>query len=755
MKGARPPAWRRFHQDQMHFSFHRQSESFAPWALATRRVFASKDITAVISVRAHENNPWIAERLDLMAGFYQPAPRILVVDFGSKAPFAEIIRERCAAHGFIYHPVDDQGVFSLSIARNEGACRAETDLLYFTDIDFFSAPDHFERLADYANLHDFGIVRDIVLNVPAYHLTEPLSNEFAAVPAAERLRYAEQLGAIAAGKSRGELTEFIAPYSNNFLCTRDFFRIVGGYDSSFRGHGSEDFELMVRMSHHTRQATLPEQIQDDLHPPTRPSFFGPRPYAGFRRLGEAVSYRAESAGFRAFHLWHPAPESDPWRNSNDWGRLRLKSSLARYVDEPQNLIDIDFLKHPKTALCVCKNSDHGGYFLPFRTLGYRLLTLKGETEKEMAEARDLIANRKVDAFMIFNPYMKSHERFHSLFLLAKEVGIEVVVAERGALPATVYYAADVSYNDPDFTDYDNNPPAVDENALQAADDICGKIRSGSWTLEKLSDYGETIAAYAALAQTGRTKVFIPLQLADDMAVTRFVRPTQVYADFEASIGEVARQHPQVTFVVKAHPLNRDAFPQGPDNIVVCKNDENVHAVIDSCDATVCYNSGVGLLSLIHGKPTVTIGNAFYNMEGAGRRAENLAEAIAMIADGTCGPPAPDSVRRFIAWLVTRKYSFFKAEDDIREFKHRNSHGYKDIMITHLNWNGVSMPLGRISALEVIGGKSYVNGRLGLSIGTDVGWFDNPKSTARGPIKSFLIRWVKKPVRRFFNTLKAR
>ncbi len=754
MKGARPHAWRTVHQDHMHFSFHRHSESFAPWALATPRVFTSKNITAVICVRAHENNPWIAERLDLLAGFYHPSPRILVVDFGSKAPFSEHLRASCAANGFIYHSVDDQGVFSLSIARNEGACRAETDLLYFTDIDFFSAPDHFERLANYANLHDFGIVRDIVLNVPAYHLTEAVSREFATIPAAARLKYAEQLGAIAAEKSRGNLTEFIAPYSNNFLCTRDFFSITGGYDSSFRGHGSEDFELMVRFGHHTQQAILPKQILDDLHPPTRPSFFGPRPYAGFRRLGEAISYRAESGGFRAFHLWHPVPESDPWRNSNDWGRLRLKSSLARYVDEPFNLIHVDFLAHGKTALCVCKNREHAGYFLPFRALGYQLQVIMGESEGEIAEARDLIAHRKVDAFMIFNPYMKSHEQFHSLFLLAKEVGIEVVVVERGALPSSVYYAPDVSYNDPDFTEYDKNPPSLDEHALQAADDICGKIRSGSWTLEKLSGYGETLATYASLAETGRTKVFIPLQLSDDMAVTKFVRPTQIYADFEASIGGVARQHPEITFVVKAHPLNRDAFPQGPDNITVCKNDENVHALIDSCDATVCYNSGVGLLSLIHGKPTVTIGNAYYNMEGMGFHAENLAEAVGKIADGACRPPSAESVRKFMAWLVTRKYSFFKAEDDIREFKHRNSHGYKDIMITHLNWNGVSLPLGRISALGVIGGKSYVNGRLGLSIGTDVGWFDDPKSTARGPIKSFLIRWVKKPLRRFFGSLKA-
>jgi predicted glycosyltransferase involved in capsule biosynthesis len=200
----------------MHCSFHLQSESFAPWALTKGREFSSNDITAIISVRAHENNPWIARRLDLLAGFYHPAPRFLVVDFGSEPEFSKMIQDRCATHGFLYRRVEDKGVFSLSIARNAGASSAETDLLYFTDIDFFSAPDHFSRLATYASLHDFGIVRDIILNVPAYHLTEGTSAEFAGVPTAQRLKYIEQLGAISAEKSRDRLTEFIAPYSNNF-----------------------------------------------------------------------------------------------------------------------------------------------------------------------------------------------------------------------------------------------------------------------------------------------------------------------------------------------------------------------------------------------------------------------------------------------------------------------------------------------------------------------------------------------------------
>ncbi|MEO7100499.1 MAG: galactosyltransferase-related protein [Luteolibacter sp.] len=736
------------------FPHQKRSPNFAPCLLSDDRDYGSRDITAVISIRAHENNPWVLERLEILAAHFDPAPVFLIVDFGSAPEYAEQIHRICQRDGLTYLHLPDAGIFSLSIARNEGANAARTDLLYFTDIDFFSGPGHYGDLARHANDHDFRSIRDIVLNLPAYHLNEESTRGFSAARPAERHKLLQQLGVMATESASPPVAEFIAPYSNNFLCTRDFFQIVGGYDSRFRGHGSEDFELMIRMAFYTRHVHLPDQLDSDIHKPASATFLGPRPYAGFRRLCEAVSFRGESAGFKAFHLWHPCPPEDPWRNANDWSRSIFREAVSQYLKSPENLAGIDHIPRQKTALCVCKDKEHYGYFLPFRALGYKLELISGEAVETIEAARKSLADGRVDLFMIFNPYMKSHSTFHGLFEFARECGVEVVVVERGALPSTVYYAADVSYNDPDFLNYHDLSPQPDAKALAAADETCSKIRSGGWTLENLTDYEQTQQTHSRLATGRGTRVFIPLQLADDMAVTRFVAPTQSYLDFEGAICETALAHPEMVFVVKAHPLNRDSFTGGPPNLVVCENEENVHAVIDACDATVCYNSGVGLLSLIHGKPTVTIGNAYYNMEGMGFRAKNLAEAVGMLADGACSSPSADCVRRFIAWLITCKYSFFKAEDDIREFTHRNSHGYKDIMITHLNWNGVSLPLGRISALGVIGRKSYINGRLGLSIGTDVGCFDNPKPIVRGPIKSFLIRRIKKPMRRFFSSLKT-
>ena len=736
------------------FSYQRQSGNFATWALTPLQDYRSDDITAVICIRSHQGNPWVVDRLQQLAGFYQPAPRILIIDFGSQPTYSDVIKRLCELQEFAYHRVDDTGLFSLSIARNEGASRATTDLIYFTDIDFVSTPSHFGDLARYASEHDFSVIRDIVLNLPAYHLTETRTSEFAEITPQIRSRHLAQLGVLATERPRGDIADFIAPYSNNFLCTRDFFMISGGYDSVFRGHGSEDFELMIRFALHTRCAELPTDITADCQSPGRDSFLKPRPYLGFRRLGEAISFRAETHGFKAFHLWHPSPINDPWRNLNDWKRDTFRVSVAKYLEDPAKLGSVDYLPKLRVALCICKNPEHYGYFLPFRALGYQLNIISEDSDDQIQIVMQKIQAHEIDAFMIFNPYMKSHAKFHDLYQLAKDSGIQVVVVERGALPSTIYYAPDVSYNDPDFINYDLAPPALDDHAISAANDICSKIRSGSWTLETLNDYNETSRSFAFLTETKPLKIFVPLQLSDDMAVTKFIRPGQSYEKFEAAICQAARDYPNITFVVKAHPLNHNVFAGAVDNIIVCKNQENVHAIIDACDYTICYNSGVGLLSLIHGKPTVTIGNAFYNVRNTGHRASSFHEAMSLVMNGNCSPPSGNAVKHFLGWLLTRKYSFFTADDDIREFKHRDSHGYRNIMVTHLNWNGESMPLGRISAMSRIQETSYINGRLGLAIGTNSEWFRGHRVGPRGPIKSLLIHYVKRPIRRLIERLKA-
>lgn len=736
------------------FSYQSESGNFAPWLLNPPRIYNSSDITAIICIRAHEDNPWVIDRLKRLGDTYQPAPRFQIIDFGSQPEYAARIRVQCEHQGFDCHHVEDSGVFSLSIARNEGAAHASTDLLYFTDIDFVSCQSHFGALSRYASEHDFGTIRDIILNLPAYHLTKKYSDEFPRLLPRDRARYLSQISNLGAERPKGDIVQFIAPYSNNFLCTRDFFMISGGYDSIFRGYGSEDFELMIRFANHTRSVQLPSKLSSDCQSPARESFFKPRPYVGFRRLGEAISYRAENAGLKTFHLWHPTPDNDSWRVYSDSHRNKLRASVAHYSDSPAMLASVDHIPKPLKALCVCKDPEHYGYFLPFRALGYQLIIIPDDSKKQLQRAEKIILERRVDTLMIFDPYIKSHQRFSHLFRLANEE-IKVIVIEHGALPSTICYASDVACNDPDFSNYDANPPSPDEAAFDAAEQIVARICSGHSTTGNLNDHEEPRHPQSPLADILGIKVLLPLQLPDETAVTEFIKPGQSYAAYESSINEVAACNPGISFIVMVQQQNPSVFTASTPNVIVCHNEDSVHALIEACDFTICYNSGIGLLSLIHGKPTITIGNAFYNVRDTAHRAACLQDALTLVNSGACCAPKRKAIQRFVAWLITRKYSFFKKDQriDMPPLDRQNS--FQSPMVTHLNWNGTSLPLGRTSALSHIQEGSYVNGRLGLAIGTEPSWFDNPQLHSRGPVKSFFLKYFKRPCRQFVRYLRFR
>ena len=54
------------------FPHQQRSPNFAPCLLSGDHVYDSKDITAVISIRAHANNPWVIERLEILAAHFEP-----------------------------------------------------------------------------------------------------------------------------------------------------------------------------------------------------------------------------------------------------------------------------------------------------------------------------------------------------------------------------------------------------------------------------------------------------------------------------------------------------------------------------------------------------------------------------------------------------------------------------------------------------------------------------------------------------------
>lgn len=652
------------------------------------------DITMVICIRAHASNPWAIDRLKSLRGLYRSLPRILIVDFGSELTYSEVIEDVCEREGFDYHFVDDRGVFALAKARNIGASLVKTDLIFFSDIDFCFTNDFFERLARRADALAAKTNIDVVLMCSALHLSQNATAQYVSLTTSDdRSALLSQIGFRSVFEPFGNSVQYVAPYSNVFLINKTLFSLSGGYDERFRGHGSEDFEFILRLNYYTSHFPKPERQIEDIGGPMKQGFFKNKRYAGFRAVATVTSLPGQMEGLRAYHLYHPTPE-DSWRVNNDWRRERFQEVVESYQDNPERVLQIDYIKRPKKALCVCMHQDQWGYFLPLRLAGYEIIPLYDGSISSVVDATKMIASGQIDAFVIFNPYMQSHRRFQGLFYLAKK-HCETIVIERGALPGTIYYSDDVAYTSASYADEAFSDYAPTEPEEQLARRYVQQLRRGGAALEQASGYDLTMGKYAPLAELDRKIVFLPLQMAEDMAVTMFIRDAQKYDDYAASINDVAARNPNTLFIIKPHPLTKGGVEFRGANIIVADREDNVHALIDLSSAVVCYNSGVALLAMAHMKPVVTVGNAYFNRGGAGAFADSLGEAVEMVQADM--PVNEEAIIRVYSWLLNRMYSEFTATDDVREFQTRKAHGYKDIVVTTLRLNGETYNTRRIRA----------------------------------------------------------
>ncbi|MDD2867768.1 hypothetical protein [Neomegalonema sp.] len=686
-----------------------------PTRIAPGERVSAQDITAILCVRLHEGNPWAADRLRLFAEHYDPAPRVLVLDFGSQEPYAEILRSICAGCGFDHRQEPDEDTYSPAAAHNRGFEHSTTDLVFFCDVDCFGARSLFGDLARVATSLRMKSVVDASLILPVLHMGEAdTARCLACETPAERSAYLDAFGHYAQYAQFQKADNFfIAPYSNIYLINRRMFDLCGGYDERFRGHGSEDFEFLTRLGLHAQHVPGAANLTLDRYGPLGAEFYEAKPYVGFRRFFEAMSHPADSFGLKIHHLWHPRPAAEDWQSKNDWKRARLQAAFADYVGQPTNLLKIDFLRREKTVYCLCKHPDQWAYHLPLRLAGYRTVLVDQDDPATIARvSRELVAD-DASAISIFNPYMKSHEGFRPLFMLAQDLKRTVVVIERGALPNSIYYDDDVAYASPNFSEEAFARASFSNAELADARDYVETLRQGAATLEAMDGYAETEARHPWLAHLTRPVCFIPLQLEEDMAVTMFVRGEESYAGFAASLNALVAENRDVMFIVKPHPLSKGDQILPASNLLVAERSDNIHFLLDAASFTLCYNSGVGLLSVLHEKPTFTLGNAFYRLAGAARHCSSAREAVEAFRAGDFQQPREDLATRIAAWFLHRRYSTFSAEDVIRDFGHRKAHGYRNILVTSLRWRDVSVALERQRDTAPFSWKCYMTARLGM------------------------------------------
>ncbi len=243
--------------------------------------FTHHDITLCFVVRLHQDNLWILDRLKLQLAHYHPLPKVIISDQGSSELYSALLKALCLESGAQYIYDDYQGLYSPARSHNIAARAVETDFIFFNDPDFFMVHDIFSKLLSLINNAQIGSQLDLMINFIATHLHEESTENFFQTPDSfARTSFLEQVRLKSFFDIKA-VADFVAPYSNVFLCRKEGFNLAGGYNENFTGHGSEDFEFLLRFAFIMEQFPLPADPTADVYSPAKAQqsdFFHHRPY---------------------------------------------------------------------------------------------------------------------------------------------------------------------------------------------------------------------------------------------------------------------------------------------------------------------------------------------------------------------------------------------------------------------------------------------------------------------------------------------
>jgi hypothetical protein len=306
---------------------------------------------------------------------------------------------------------------------------------------------------------------------------------------------------------------------------------------------------------------------------------------------------------------------------------------------------------------------HAGRSLVFRPNAYtagriarpllgQLVHLRhGTMIRSAAMLARLMRELRLDRILFFNPYQTPH--MEKIYRWAREQGLAYLCAERGALPGSSFFDAggflsdSASYGAPQW----DHPLDAEEEALVQR--YIGATLHHRPALERqpASIGGAALRAQLGLAP-GERLLFIPLQRPGD-TVTRFLTRGVTHDVFLRELRNLAATLPPGwRLAVKTHPLETEPL-DAPGALNA--DAHHVDDLLEASDLVWTFNSGVGLLAMLHGRPVLHTGAAFYAVRGVNQPVGTAAEVLACLAQ----PPGFDTARslRFLHHLLTRVYSF--------------------------------------------------------------------------------------------------
>ncbi|MFB0823676.1 glycosyltransferase [Chromobacterium violaceum] len=569
----------------------------------------------------------------------------IIVDYGSPKATLNKFRKKIALKKIKLIELEKYGhPFSIGACRNAGAREARHNYITFQDIDLF-APQHvylkiIERIKKAAYFNELEIV-------PCLYLKKEASEEYMSINIDEAHHNIFQKYL----KGDKEKIQFFAPSTSMIIARTEYYLALGGNRSDFFGHGYEDFEAINRLACLSNKFIRPHEYYNHEFQ------YSSDEYKGYRNFFAMFGRHLMQEGIFFVHLWHPTGDNKAYESRNKSNK-KIFEHYLRSFDQKNELAPPLSRTNSKGKTLIL--APHAGktvgsirFALPF------LGTCGFIDEKSIINEEYFLNYLKENLYtrvLFFNQY--GNEKRLALYKLCTNNGIKTLSFDRGALPDSWFFdphgfnASSRSYAP------ENWQKEYSANVLEDTERYIHSLLNTETTLEKNgSRIGEN--KIRMKYNIGDKKViFIPLQRPNDSVIKYFSDKTGSIQNFCAEIDALASQLPaDWVITVKNHPLEHD-IPK-MTNVITLDPDTHFYDALAIANATILINSGVGVYSLLFGKPTFCTGKSFYTHPGLAEKIDSPLDFLDKIKD--LKKPNHQTVIKFISYLKNEFYSFGETE----------------------------------------------------------------------------------------------
>lgn len=603
-------------------------------------------ISVIIPVRENSSSDY-ASRIELRSDLDLTTVQTIIVDDGSQDEFSSRMINICSLHGWDYVKIDSSHhPFSSSRARNVGLKCARAEWVYLDDADIAYENDHFQRVIkeiDCFSENNFNFI-----TIPTIYMSEKQTHDYLNKQSLFELDLVKTRNLIEnpLGSDSNTYIQHFAPASGIFLLRRKLALAVGGYDEDFNGWGGEDRDFAYRLLLVNDEIVKPRNFEI-----TKPwNLNDTHVYEGWRSLYKLHGEYSMKKGLYAFHLYH---EPYQWKlavSDNNFIKLAEKKSKSYSkipsIACPRSPVDIILGYNPFISNIRIRLSLNNPFMIDEDT------TISPE------DFAHFIALKNPNSVTMWNPYGTTWRL--QLYKSLLKLGIVPIVAERGALPDSLYFdkgglCIESDRYGPSYWD-----KPIDEQARAKVEEYLDELRYGDAALERQSKRKGRIGVRAGLGINDDTKILLaPLQLYDDTVTTFFSEPNRGYDNYISELRKISLGAPDNWVVVyKNHPLSlrRTDIPGA-----VCGDEYHINDLIEASSMVMVFNSGTGLIASAFDKPVAYYGPCFYANKGINFRFEDAKHLFSLLKD--VPNIEVDRRNRFFYYLRYEFYSFARMVAD--------------------------------------------------------------------------------------------